>query len=118
MNMRTNLLAALLALLLGCGVMQSAQAQRPTRIYGSAWQAPQYSPYCTVYLSDDQGHKWTAQTNWRSDWWLDNMPSNRWYTLRALGNFLGTYSPSIRVYVPEQGIFQLNKVKVPNLICH
>ena len=115
-------LFALLTLL--SGAVSSSQAQRPTQIYGSAYQQWwtgvffTYSPYATVTVTDESGRTRTAQTNSLSNWWLDDMPSNRWYTIQARSKtWPYPWSNRIRVYVPEKPWYLRNATRVDDLIC-
>jgi hypothetical protein len=102
-----------------------AFGQRPTRIYGSAYQVPISSGYvawsyrCHVAVWAEDGNYWNeCDTNWIGDWWLDNVPSNRWYLIQARAKFAPSlYSDVLRVWVPERPWWQVNQTRIPTLWC-
>jgi hypothetical protein len=112
-----------LMLILGAVLVSPASASRGTRLYGSAWNQTwsgpfwTYNPYCQIHIWDDQGHNWYTNTNWRSDWWYDNLPSNQTYHIQAYCSFYGTYSKVWTGWVTEKSWWQVNQTQIPNLIC-
>lgn len=120
---RLNLaLFGLLTLVAVFGAVKPAEAQRPTRVYGSAYSIPlwqNYTPFCYVYFWDDYGNSYGCRTNEFSNWWYDNVPTNRWYTFIARRiNWPYTSSYTVRMWVPSQAWWQINKVRIPDLKCH
>jgi len=74
-----------------------------------------YKPYVSVDLTDDYGHRWYVKTDWRGEWWVDDLPSARTYHVFAVddvppswfGYILGgspTSRPSLHYnfYVPAR----------------
>ena len=125
-----SLFAVLVLLLLLFGLGAScAEAQRPTRVYGSAysygWSGRlQWSPATRVQVQYQGGPVIEAGVDRLGDWWLDNMPSNRSYRIRAIETFSIWLGPMPDRYgdwtdwcwVPERGRFQFNQTRLPDAI--
>jgi hypothetical protein len=122
--MKKTFVVMIFAVIALMSMAHAADAQRTTRLYGSAYQQMwtglfwTYTPYATVFISDQYGNHWTAKTNWRSDWWLDNMPTNRYYSFQAQSiGWNWRWSQTTRVWVPERPWWQLNQTRIEDLIC-
>lgn len=123
---RFSVLLMLLALVLAPMLVKPQPAQAAwstTRLYGSAYTPawvngyPVYSPYSHVWMRDDNGNQYECNTDWRSNWWYDNLPANRYYMCWAKSNSFPYYSSSgVRVWVPARSIWP-NQTRIPDLQC-
>jgi len=101
-----------------------ALAQRPTSLTGYAYTPAfvgwffAYSPFSTVYVSDNCSHTYVCNTDLRGEWWLSNIPSNRCYTVYAISKSFPYYrSAPITVWIPERPWWWINMVFLPDLKC-
>jgi hypothetical protein len=125
---RHGALTLAILVMLFASIASQSNAQRPTRLYGSAyqqwWTPPtqfSYWPWCHVFVWDQDGNPFAqCDSNRLSDWWLDNVPSNRYYFVQAETTrtpFVSLSSIYV-IYVPERSWWEINQTRAPDLVCH